>query len=40
MMFKLPENLKPIAIVTIGYPDESPEPPKRVGINDAVEEIK
>lgn len=40
MMLKLPENLKPIALVTVGYPDESPEPPKRVGINDAVEEIK
>jgi len=39
-IMNLSESLKPIALVTVGYPNESPEPPKRVSKEEAVEEIK
>src|SRR3990170_6958552 len=35
---RLPDNLVPIAIVPIGYPDENPDPPKRVSTIEAVVE--
>jgi nitroreductase len=35
----LPENLRPQAIVPVGYPDESPEPPPRVSLVEAIEEV-
>lgn len=29
-------KIRPIALVTVGYPDESPEPPPRVGKDEAI----
>jgi nitroreductase len=37
---KLPEHLRPMAIVPVGYPDEKPEPPERVSLHKAVVEVK
>ena len=31
---EIPENVKPYIIVTLGYPDEYPEPPPRLPINE------
>jgi len=39
-ILNLSESLKPIGIIPVGYADESPEPPKRISIEEAVEEIK
>jgi nitroreductase len=36
----LPSNLRPVMLVPTGYPDENPLPPHRIGINEAVTEIK
>jgi nitroreductase len=38
-VLKLPEHLVPQAIVPVGYPDESPEPPERMGPEEAIVEI-
>ena len=40
MIMNLPEGMRPIALVTVGYPDESPEPPKRASEKDVIEEIE
>ena len=39
-VLKLPENLKPIAIVPVGYPAESPLPPLRTSKEKAVKIVK
>ena len=39
-ILNLPENLRPIAIIPIGYPAEKPKAPKRVSKEEAVEFIK
>jgi nitroreductase len=36
----LPENLRPQAIVPVGYPNESPEPPPRISLVEAIEEVR
>jgi nitroreductase len=36
---KLPEHLVPQAIVPVGYQGENPEPPERMGLNEAIVEI-
>lgn len=36
---KLPKNLRPVAMVAIGYPAENPSPPPRVSSEDAVKFI-
>ncbi len=35
----LPENLTPVAIVPVGYPAETPQPPARVSKDYAIEEV-
>jgi len=35
----LPENLRPIAIIPVGYPDESPFPPERKDKEEAIVRI-
>jgi len=35
-ILKLPPNLRPVAIVPVGYPAEFPTPPPRVSENQAV----
>lgn len=37
---RLPDNLRPIAIIPIGYPAEIPLPPSRISKDDAVEFMK
>ncbi len=32
----LPSHVRPLAIITLGYPDEKPNPPKRWGLKDVV----
>ena len=32
----LPENVRPLAIITLGYPDEKPEKPGRLGLDRVV----
>lgn len=39
-ILNLPDNLRPVAIVPVGYPDETPPPPPRVSKDKAVEEIR
>ena len=39
-ILNLPENLRPIAIVPIGWPAERPEPPPRVSKEEAVKFLK
>jgi nitroreductase len=39
-ILNLPENLKPIAIIPVGWPAGEPAPPKRVSKTQAVEFIK
>lgn len=39
-ILNLPENLRPIAIVPVGYPGEKPEAPPRVSKEEAVEFVK
>jgi nitroreductase len=39
-ILNLPENLRPIVILPIGFPNEKPEPPKRVSKDQAVEFLK
>jgi nitroreductase len=39
-ILNLPENLRPIAIIPVGYPAEKPEAPPRVSKKEAVEFIK
>jgi len=39
-ILNLPENLRPIAIIPVGYPDEKPEAPPRVSKLDAVRFVK
>ncbi|MGC8981336.1 MAG: nitroreductase family protein [Minisyncoccia bacterium] len=39
-ILNLDKNLIPIAIIPVGYPDEKPEPPKRVSKGEAVEIIE
>ena len=36
-LLKLPGNLRPVAIVTVGYPVRIPSPPPRVSRREAVE---
>jgi nitroreductase len=36
----LPDNLRPIAIIPVGYPAEIPPPPSRISKDDAVEFMK
>ncbi|MEE8484714.1 MAG: nitroreductase family protein [Nitrospinota bacterium] len=36
----IPDNLRPVAIVPVGYPDEKPAPPPRDSKDKAVEEIR
>ncbi len=36
----LPDNLRPVAIIPLGYPAHIPKPPRRVSIQDAVEFIR
>lgn len=38
-ILNLPESQRPIGIIPLGYPDESPEPPERVSKEEAVEFI-
>jgi len=38
-ILNLPENLKPIIIVPVGFPDETPSPPPRVSKEKAIEFI-
>ena len=37
---RLPDNLMPIVITPVGYPDEFPDPPKRVSSVEAITEVK
>lgn len=39
-ILNLPDNLRPVAIIPVGYPDEKPSPPPRISRNEAVEEIR
>lgn len=39
-ILNLPANLRPVAIVPIGYPAHTPKPPRRVSTQDAVEFIR
>lgn len=39
-ILKLPNYLRPVAIVPVGYPSRIPSPPPRVSKNEAVEVIK
>lgn len=39
-ILNLPKNLRPVAIVPVGYPAEKPSPPPRVSKEEAVEFIK
>lgn len=39
-ILNLPDYLRPVAIVPVGYPDEKPEPPGRVSKKDALEVIE
>lgn len=39
-ILKLPNYLRPIAIVPVGYPAEKPAPPRRVNPEEAVEFVK
>ena len=39
-ILNLPENLKPIAIVPVGYPAKIPSPPERVKKEEAIEFIE
>jgi len=39
-VLKLPENLRPIAIIPVGYPAEKPSPPHRVSKEEAVKLIE
>ena len=36
-ILNIPIHLRPIVILPVGYPDENPNPPKRVSKNEAVE---
>jgi nitroreductase len=36
-ILKLPTNLRPVAIVSVGYPSKIPSPPPRVSREEAVE---
>ena len=38
-ILNLPNHLRPIVILPVGYPDEDPNPPKRVSKNEAIEFI-
>lgn len=39
-ILNLPEHLRPVAIVPVGYPDEKPEPPGRVSKEEAIEIVR
>ncbi len=39
-ILRLPENLRPVAIVPVGYPASTPKAPERVPMTDAVEVIR
>lgn len=39
-ILNLPSNLRPISIIPIGYPRESPRPPERVRKDTAIEQIQ
>ncbi len=39
-VLSLPDNLRPLAIVPIGYPAHNPAPPGRVSVDEAVVEIR
>ncbi len=39
-ILNLPKNLRPVAIVPVGYPAEKPSPPPRVSKEEAIEFIK
>lgn len=39
-VLNLPENLRPVAIVPVGYPAHTPPPPRRVDKEEAIVEIK
>ena len=36
-LLKIPPHLRPISIITLGYPDESPEPPERQSLSEKFE---
>lgn len=38
-ILNLPSNLRPVAIIPIGYPAESPKPPERIHRDMAIEEV-
>jgi len=35
-ILNLPSGVRPVAIVPLGYPDETPQPPRRIKLNDLV----
>jgi nitroreductase len=38
-IMNLPPYLRPVAIVPVGFPKESPPPPPRVPVNQAIEDV-
>jgi nitroreductase len=39
-VLKMPSNLRPVAVVPVGYPSKVPNPPPRVSKGEAVEVIE
>lgn len=39
-ILNLPDHLRPVAIIPVGYPDEEPAPPARINKKDALEVLK
>jgi len=39
-LLKIPEGIRPVAIITVGYPDEEPVPPERMEIEEFVHHEK
>jgi nitroreductase len=39
-ILNLPKNLRPIAIIPVGFPAEKPSSPERVSKNEAIKEVK
>lgn len=38
-ILSIPENLRPIAIVPVGYPAENPDPPTRKEVHEMIEDV-
>lgn len=39
-ILRIPEHLRPVAVVPIGYPDERPEAPERVSLQEMAEVVR